>query len=280
MATSTGIRSELRLSRRYGALGSEDHGSAAPVLDGRSQAAARLAQLTGRVHPARTFIVGVVLAYTAVAGLSILLGLLVTRVLIANATIAADDGSFVRFLSHHRSGNLTEASLIGSIMAGGVVLPILVGAIGLVAALFKQWRLAAFLICALAIESAAYRTTTLLVPRHRPDVVRLENLPVNASYPSGHTAAAIAVYGGLALLVTSRIASRWARVAIWVVAATIPVYVALSRMYRGMHHPLDVAGGMAIGIATLLAVVLTFRAARYAVADRDRTRNADLRRAA
>jgi undecaprenyl-diphosphatase len=224
--------------------------------------------------------VGVVLAYAAVAGLSILLGLLVTRVLIANAAIAGDDGSFVRFLSHHRSGTLTEASLIGSIMAGGVVLPILVGAFGLVAALFRQWRLAAFLICALAIESAAYRTTTLLIPRHRPDVVRLENLPVNASYPSGHTAAAIAVYGGLALLVTSRIASRSARAAIWAVAVAIPVYVALSRMYRGMHHPLDIVGGMAIGVATLVAVVLTSRAARYALAARDRTQKADLGRAA
>jgi undecaprenyl-diphosphatase len=122
-------------------------------------------------------------------------------------------------------------------------------------------------------ESAAYRTSTLLIHRHRPNVVRLENLPVNASYPSGHTAASIAVYCGLALLLTSRIASRWARVAIWCLAGAIPVYVALSRMYRGMHHPLDVLGGVAIGVATLAAVVLICRAAGYAVATRDDTRH-------
>ena len=280
MAASTAIRNELNLSSRDHGVASGDHGSAAPVLDGRDAAAARLARLTGRVHPARTFFVGVVLAYAAVAGLSILLGLLVTRVLLANGTIAGDDGGFVRVLSHHRSGDLTEASLIGSIIAGGVVLPILAGAFGLVAALFRQWRLAAFLISALVIESASYRTTTLLIHRHRPDVVRLENLPVNASYPSGHTAASIAVYGGLALLVTSRITSRWARVAIWSVAAAIPIYVALSRMYRGMHHPLDVVGGAAVGVATLVAVVLICRAAGYAVAARDGRRHLDLGRAA
>jgi undecaprenyl-diphosphatase len=97
---------------------------------------------------------------------------------------------------------------------------------------------------------------------------------VNASYPSGHTAAAIAVYCGLALLVTSRVPSRWARVAIWMVAVAVPVFVALSRMYRGMHHPLDVAGGVVIGVAALVAMVLVSRAAGIAAAARDRERAA------
>ena len=154
----------------------------------------------------------------AVAGLSILLGLLVTRVLITNGPVARGDEALVRFLSHHRSGGLTEASLIGSIIAGGVTLPILVAVFGLLAALFRQWRLAAFLIFALAVESAAYRTTTLVVHRHRPKVVRLEDLPVNASYPPGTPRPSIVVYCGLALLLSSRIADRRARVAIWACA--------------------------------------------------------------
>jgi len=87
---------------------------------------------------------------------------------------------------------------------------------------------------------------------------------VDASYPSGHTAASIAVYCGIALLLTSRITNRTAQVAIWLVAALIPVFVAFSRMYRGMHHPLDVAGGALLGIAALSALVLISRAARSA----------------
>jgi membrane-associated phospholipid phosphatase len=100
-----------------------------------------------------------------------------------------------------------------------------------------------------------------VIHRHRPEVPRLEKLPVDASYPSGHTAASIAVYCGLALLVTSRITHRGARVAIWIVAVSIPVFVALSRMYRGMHHPTDVAGGVIVGIAALCALVVVTRAA-------------------
>ena len=84
---------------------------------------------------------------------------------------------------------------------------------------------------------------------------------MDASYPSGHMAASIAVYCGLALLLTSRIKRRGAQVAIWIVAALIPVYVAFSRMYRGMHHPTDIAGGVVIGIAALCALVLVTRAA-------------------
>src|SRR5581483_4563635 len=113
-----------------------------------------------------------------------------------------------------------------------VVLPIVAGVGATAAAIARQWRIAGFLVFALAVESASYRTTTFVVHRHRPAVHRLEHLPVNASYPSGHTAAAIAVYCGIALLVTSRIRSLAWRIAIWAVAAAIPVYVALALVCR------------------------------------------------
>jgi membrane-associated phospholipid phosphatase len=40
--------------------------------------------------------------------------------------------------------------------------------------------------------------------------------------------------------------------------------VALARMYRGMHHPLDVAGGLIIGIGALLVLLFACRAAGVA----------------
>jgi len=253
-------RHPARSSRRQSEAGGRQ--PIAPVLDAPVNAPARaLAQLVGPAHPVRTFFVGVVLAYVLVAGLSILLGLLLTDVVLRSHAVAGDDEGFVGFLVRHRTGGLTEASLIGSIIAGGVVLPIVAGIGALGAAFARRWRLAGFFVFALAIESASYRTTTLVVHRDRPPVHRLENLPVNASYPSGHTAAAIAVYCGLALLLTSRLTRPWQRISIWAVAISIPIYVALSRMYRGMHHPLDCLGGAVIGIATLTAIVLVCRAA-------------------
>jgi undecaprenyl-diphosphatase len=269
MPTQTIARRDNGLA--VGTLSSANHlGCPAPVLDEEPNAVGRrLTAIVGPGHPVRTFLAGVALSFVSIAGVSILLGLLVTKVLVRDGGIDSADESLVRFLSHHRSGGLTDASLIGSILAGGVVLPIIVGVCGVLAALFKRWRLAAFLIFALAVESGAYRATTLLVHRDRPQVHRLEDLPANASYPSGHTAASIAVYCGLALLLTSRISGLAPRVLIWAVAAAIPVYVAFARMYRGMHHPLDVVGGVVIGVAVLAAMVLVSRATRLAAAERD-----------
>jgi membrane-associated phospholipid phosphatase len=232
-----------------------------PVLDKQpGPVGRRLAVLPGAGHPVWTYLCGILIAFAVIAGVSIVTGLIVTRVLLHIHGVANEDERLVSFLAHHRSTGLTDASLVGSIMAGGVVLPIIAGVAALVALIGKHWRLAGFLLFALAVESGSYRATTLVVHRHRPEVHRLENLPVNASYPSGHTAASIAIYCGIALLLTSRIADRRAQVAIWVVAALIPVYVAFSRMYRGMHHPLDVLGGVLIGIAAVSALVLVTRA--------------------
>jgi membrane-associated phospholipid phosphatase len=236
-----------------------------PVLDQEpGRVGRRLATLPGAGHPVWTYVCGILIAFAVIASLSIAAGFLVTRALVHVHGVARADESLIRYLADHRSTGLTDASVVGSIMAGGVVLPIIAGVAALIALAAKHWRLAGFLLFALAVESGSYRATTLIVHRHRPEVHRLEKLPVDASYPSGHTAAAIAVYCGIALLVTSRVTNRTARVAIWLVASTIPVFVAFSRMYRGMHHPLDVAGGALLGIAALSALVLVSRAARSA----------------
>jgi undecaprenyl-diphosphatase len=235
--------------------------TAFPVLDTEPGGLGRrLAAHAGGRHPVWVYLCGILISFAVIACLSVVAGLVVTRVLLHVPGVAGDDERLVAFLARHRSSGLTDASLVGSILAGGVVLPIIAGLVALVALVGRHWRLAGFLLFALTVESGSYRATTLVVHRHRPDVHRLERLPVDASYPSGHTAASIAVYCGIALLLASRIKNRGARIAIWAVAASIPVFVAFSRMYRGMHHPLDVAGGVLIGIAALGALVLVTRA--------------------
>ena len=220
----------------------------------------RLGALFGGGRPVAVFFAVMFGGLALIAALSIGLGLLVTHVIETGAVGAADERVNV-WLAAHRTPTRTDASLIGSIIAGGVVLPIVAGVLALASALLRKWRLAAFFVFALAVESATYRTTTLVVHSHRPRVNRLESLPVDASYPSGHTAAAIAVYCGLALLITSRFKSGAVRVVAWLLAGGVVAFVATARMYRGMHHPLDVAGGIVVGIAALCVLVLACRSA-------------------
>ncbi len=231
--------------------------------------ASRFAAALGRRrHPVLVFLVAVVGGLALLVLLSVGAGLLLTHVVGHAWGVGSAERRFEVWLAGHRTPGRTEASLIGSIAAGGVVLPIVVGTIAVVSAVLRKWRIAAFAVFGLLIESGTYRATTLVFHEHRPRVVRLENLPVNAAYPSGHTAASIAVYGGIVLLLTSTISNRGFRVAAWTIAAAIPLYVGLSRMYRGMHSPLDVSGGVLLGIAALVVIVFACRSAAAAAESR------------
>jgi undecaprenyl-diphosphatase len=64
---------------------------------------------------------------------------------------------------------------------------------------------------------------------------------------------------------TSRFRRRGVRLVAWGVALLVPVLVAFARMYRGMHHPLDVAGGVIVGIGAVMVLLFACRAAEAAV---------------
>jgi undecaprenyl-diphosphatase len=67
------------------------------------------------------------------------------------------------------------------------------------------------------------------------------------------------------LLLTSAFPRRGWRIAAWAAALLLPVFVAGSRIYRGMHHPLDVGAGALIGIGAVLVLLFACRAAGVAV---------------
>ncbi len=218
------------------------------------------------------FVAAMLAGLATIAMLSIGLGFFVTRVVEHAWGIGAADERVNVWFATHRTSSRTAASLLGSILAGGRVLPIIVGSIGFVCAVLREWRIAAFVVFALAVESGTYRATTLVVHSHRPRVHRLEHLAVNASYPSGHTAASIAVYGGLVLLLTSSFTSGAFRAFAWTIVLALVMFVATARMYRGMHHPLDVVGGVVVGIAAVIVLVIACRAAGAAAESRNDAR--------
>ncbi|MFN8216587.1 MAG: phosphatase PAP2 family protein [Solirubrobacterales bacterium] len=244
-----------------------------PVLDPRPGGIAeRFASRLGDIHPALAFLAALLAGFALLAAASVLLALLVVHVAVPPDGLALGglDERLPETLAHHRTGTLTTLSEIGTEAGGSPVLPILVGLLALVFAFMRRWRLAAFAAFVLAAESATYKLTSLLVPRDRPSVHRLEDLPVDASYPSGHTAASVAVYAGLVLLLTSAITGNLRRALAWTGAILLVSFVAFSRMYRGMHHPLDVIGGVAIGIGAILLLIFACRVAGAAAERRDR----------
>ena len=155
---------------------------------------------------------------------------------------------------------ITEwGSMLGDTMAvvGVAAVAVLVLAIG------RHWAHIAFLVGALVIEVTTFVTTTFVIDRERPTVPHLDPGPPTSSFPSGHVAASIVLYVGLALIITSLVRSRFVRTLAWIAAIALPVFVALSRLYRGMHHPTDVIGSV---IGALGCLAFAFLATRTGVA--------------
>jgi membrane-associated phospholipid phosphatase len=94
-----------------------------------------------------------------------------------------------------------------------------------------------------------------VVNRPRPDVLHLDDAPPTSSFPSGHTAAAVAFYGCLAVIVLRQLRPRWLALVVTALLCLVPFVVGISRLYRGMHHPTDVVFG-ALGGGLWLALVL------------------------
>lgn len=234
----------------------------APLLEpAQGGIAQRFAENVGPGHPVRVFLAAILGGYALLVALTIAAGFLLTRVLLRIDALASADERISRWLERERTPFLVDLSWIGSTLAGGHVIPVVVGTLVVVFLILRHWRLAAFTLFAICVESGTYRATTLVVHRDRPDVERLEGLPVEASFPSGHSAASVALFGGLLLLLASRIENVVLKVSLWVVAFAIPAFVIWSRMLRGMHYATDVTAGALMGVGALVVVVFAARAA-------------------
>jgi undecaprenyl-diphosphatase len=188
------------------------------------------------------------------------LGLIVTKLLV-NGPVQSWDDSVNRWFVAQRTTTLNSVSNVGSTL--GATLTIIGVAVlaSIVLAIGRHWLELGFIVAALAVEGAVALTTSILVDRPRPHVPRLDAAPPTASFPSGHTAAAIVLYVSLALLINSRVHSVTVRAFVWVLAIMIPIYVAISRLYRGMHSPTDVIGSAALGAGALIFAVMACRTA-------------------
>jgi undecaprenyl-diphosphatase len=217
------------------------------------------ARLAG--HPIVAFLVVALLGLIVLAALTVLGGWLLKTYALPEHGLGHADEHVNVWLAQHRDGTRNDVSFWLSGIGDVLAIPGLVGITAIAAMILRRWRVAAFIVAAIAVEAATYRITTWVIHRDRPHVPRLDDLPADASYYSGHTAASIAVYGGIAMLITSRVQNRAARIVVWSIAVAVPVLVALSRMYRGMHHPTDVAAAVLVGLGSLAVAIAAARAA-------------------
>lgn len=162
------------------------------------------------------------------------------------------DGAIDRWFASHRHQPWNTVTKIATFGAETITVIVL----GLVAFVLLRWRLGRwreplFLAISVIGEVSIFVSTTLMVDRHRPSVPRLDSAPPTSSFPSGHTAASVALYGSLAIIAWHAAPAGWLRALATVAAVVMPIAVATSRLYRGMHYPTDVLAGALLAVCWL-----------------------------
>jgi len=174
-------------------------------------------------------------------------GLLLVKVL-DDGPVGDADRWVNRWFADHRTATWNTLTEYGSMLAETLVKVTLVAvASAVMIFLWRRWHDAVFLVVAVSLEALVFVLTSFIVDRDRPPVSHLDTVPPSGSFPSGHSGAAVAFYGALFVIVcwhTRKAAVRWI---FGVLAVIVPLIVATSRVYRGMHHPIDVAAGLLLG---------------------------------
>ena len=185
------------------------------------------------------------------------IGLLLTHVL-GSGPVHSEDVGVDTWFAARRTGLWNTVTSAGTSMAQTyVAIAVTVVVVLLLRWRLGRWRESLVLVTVMGGELLEFLAVTLTVHRHRPPVAELDVAPPTSSFPSGHTAAAVALYGCIAILLLWIYARRRAALAGAVVLWSIPVIVGMSRLYRGMHYPSDVLAGALTGGLWLLLVVTT-----------------------
>lgn len=219
----------------------------------------QLAFLARRLRPGGALGLSLTVTVTALVTAGWAFGAVLQDVL-AHDELELVDRPVALFFVSHREAWLTrllqDLTNLGSIR---ILLPLIV-AVGVGWWLRRRtWRPLALLAAAYLGADLAFNAVKQLVQRPRPPAVILLKPVAGPSFPSGHAAQAVAVYGMLAALAAATTTSWPRKVGAWAAAVVIVGVVAVSRLYLGAHWLTDVLGGLALGAAWLFALLTSVR---------------------
>jgi membrane-associated phospholipid phosphatase len=183
----------------------------------------------------------------------LLFGLLALWTARRGAAVPAVDTAIHSWALSHRGPD--SVAVANAVRWGGVttvVLPALV-VIGAIAASSRTLagRLRSGLLLCLVASAGVYAEILINhgIDRRRPPGADWAGAASGAAFPSGHTTAATLFALSCAWVIAARVPAVWPRRSVWAGAVAYAAVVGWSRVWLGVHWPIDVVGGWLFGVA-------------------------------
>ncbi|WP_339146290.1 MULTISPECIES: phosphatase PAP2 family protein [unclassified Sutcliffiella] len=117
----------------------------------------------------------------------------------------------------------------------------------------KKWSLVLFIWCNLVGVRLLNTFLKSIFTRERPTLDHIVEAGYY-SFPSGHSMNSMAFFGAIAILVLIVVRSDWIRITVVMSCILLILLIGCSRVYLGVHFPLDVLGGFLMGASWLFFI--------------------------
>jgi undecaprenyl-diphosphatase len=168
---------------------------------------------------------------------------------VRDGRVVASDDDVSRWVVDSVPSGLEWVARALTWLGGAVGTTVVTGVAALVLVRVARRRDAAFVAFSVVGITVVVAVLKELYARGRPDLGSVIPLPHSYSFPSGHAATAVVLYGALGLLLAESASSRGRAVGWLVAAALVAVAIGVSRVLLNVHFVSDVAAGFAIGLA-------------------------------
>jgi len=191
------------------------------------------------------------LVEAALATVGMLVFVLLARAFVAHGLVVSFDDDVARWVADNLPASVEWIARVVTWLGGAIGTAVVT--VVAVAVLWRASRRADALFVGGAVVGITVLVAVLkaVYERARPDFGSVIALPHSYSFPSGHAATAVVLYGALAILLAERASSRL-RAAGWLAgAAMLALAIGTSRVLLNVHFVSDVAAGFAAGLAWL-----------------------------
>ena len=186
--------------------------------------------------------------------------LIIIMVLIKNGGIFEFDDGIYNLVTHSTNTFLDNMYHVFTFLGSTIFIIGACLAIFIVSIVMKKKEMGFVIVSSVAISTIVNNVIKLIFRRPRPEVRRLV-VEKSFSFPSGHTMAAVTLYGILIFFVMRSKLKKNIKLAISIVLGLLPICVAVSRIYLGAHYASDVIGAAITSTALLL--VETYFISKY-----------------